>query len=64
MIETKTPGPWVVDNTLPQHWAILNKATGRRKVIGPVSKPRGHSKVNYFDRAYAEAERRNAALMV
>ncbi len=59
MIETRTPGPWVVDNTLAHHWAILNTKTGRRKVIGPVRQPRSRSKVNYFDRAYEEAERRN-----
>lgn len=59
MIKTTTPGPWVVDNTLLAHWAILNTATGRRKVIGPVHRPRSRSKVNYFDRAYEEAVRRN-----
>lgn len=61
-IATATPGPWVVDNTLPHHWAILNTKTGRRKVIGPVGKPRSRSKVNYFDRAMEEAERRNKLL--
>lgn len=59
MIETDVKGPWVVDNSLPHHWAIINKVTGRRKVIGPVSRPRQRSKVNYFDRAYEEAARRN-----
>lgn len=64
MIKTTTPGPWVVDNTsLTRHWAIINTETGRRKVIGPVYRPRSRSKVNYFDRAYEEAERRNAALL-
>lgn len=59
MIETNTPGPWVVDNSLTHQWAILNTRTGRRKVIGPVYRPRSRSRVNYFDRAVAEAERRN-----
>lgn len=58
MIRTATPGPWVVDNTLAHHWAILNTATGRRKVIGPV----GGKRKNYFDAALAEAERRNALI--
>jgi hypothetical protein len=62
VIEASTPGPWAVDNTLPHHWAIINTKTGRRKVIGPVSRPRQKSKVNYFDRAYEEATRRNTAL--
>lgn len=62
MIETDTPGPWVVDNTLSHHWAILNKATGRRKIIGPVYQPRRRPNINYYDRAYAEAQRRNAAI--
>jgi hypothetical protein len=59
VIKTLTPGPWVVDNTLLRLWAILHTKTGRRKVIGPVYQPRSRSKVNYFDRAYEEAERRN-----
>jgi hypothetical protein len=58
MITTDVPGPWVVDNTLPRHWAILNTVTGRRKVIGPAG---GRGK-NYFDAALAEAERRNALI--
>jgi hypothetical protein len=62
VIRTVTPGPWAVDNTLSHHWAIINTETGRRKVIGPVRKPRSRSKVNYFDRAYEEASRRNAAI--
>lgn len=62
MITTEVPGPWAVDNTLPHQWAIINTITGRRKVIGPVSRPRQNSKVNYFDRAYEEATRRNTAL--
>lgn len=59
MIETTIPGPWVVDNTLSNHWAILNRETGRRKVIGPVKQPRTKQRINYFDRAYAAAEERN-----
>lgn len=62
MIEAHIPGPWAVDNTLAHHWAIINTKTGRRKVIGPVRRPRSHSKVNYFDRAMEEANKRNAAL--
>ncbi len=62
MIKTETPGPWAVDNTLPYHWAIINTQTGHRKVIGPVHKQRSRSRVNYFDRAYEEASRRNGAI--
>jgi len=64
VIETTVPGPWVVDNSLPRHWAIINRETGRRRVIGPVLRPQGYrrSLVNYFDRAVREAERRNLAL--
>lgn len=62
MIATDVPGPWVVHNQHSTHWAIVNVETGRRKLIGPVCGPRSHSKVNYFDRAYQEATRRNEAL--
>lgn len=55
MIPANIPGPWAVDNTLPTHWAILNTQTGRRKVIGPVTA----RSTNYFDRAMAEACKRN-----
>lgn len=56
--ETSVPGPWRVDS-IGRTWIIVNTVTGRTKNIGPVSKPRGQSKVNYFDRAVEEAERRN-----
>lgn len=59
MIKVDTPGPWAVDNTLPHQWGIINTKTGRRKVIGLVHQPRSRSKVNYFDKAVEEANRRN-----
>lgn len=60
MLTPRIEGDWVIDNTLPHHWAILNTKTGRRKVIGPVRRARSNSRVNYFDRADEEASRRNS----
>jgi hypothetical protein len=59
MIAVHVPGPWVVDNTLPKHWAIFNTHTKRRRVIGPINARR----INYFDRAMREAERRNSLIL-
>ena len=59
MIATRVPGPWVVDNTAGNKWAIYNTHTKRRRMIGPVNGRR----INYFDRALREAERRNSLLL-
>jgi len=54
-------GPWKAGELHRDdfNWYIINTQTGAFKKIGPVS--RGHG-VNYFDRAVAEAERRNDAI--
>lgn len=57
-------GPWGVD-TIGDMWAVIHRETGRSKFIGKLSQPgtrRGAP--NYFDRALAEAHRRNRALGV
>lgn len=60
-IETSVPGPWQVDNSRVGSWGIINVETGRKKFIGRAGYSR-HSKVNWFDRAMEEAERRNREL--
>lgn len=55
MIDTDPPGEWAVDNNLTHVWRIVNKRTGRTKVIGKVMAGRN----NWFDRAMEEATRRN-----
>lgn len=57
--QTDPPGIWGVDSTAG-HWHIRNQQTGRTKIIGPVTPARTKQRVNYFDRAMAEATRRNA----
>jgi hypothetical protein len=56
---TELEGPWQVGErtgpTSDNFWYIVNKDTGESKKIGPV-RLRG---TNYFDRAEAEAVRRN-----
>lgn len=62
-IEVGTPGPWAVDNTLRSNsWGIINTETGETKRIGPVHRAGSRSRVNYFDRASEEANRRNAVI--
>lgn len=52
-------GPWVVDHVYPAgKWAIINRVTGHRKVIGPARSRR----TNYYDKAVREAARRNEKL--
>lgn len=53
-------GPWGVDSVGDQ-WYIVNRTTLQCKRIGRVIgfKPVGRSRPNYFDRAMAEAHRRN-----
>lgn len=62
MITVNVPGPWAVDNTLSHHWAIINTETGRRRVVGPASRPGKRTNKNHFDAAVKLAEQRNAAL--
>lgn len=52
--EATPDGPWGVGGT-PSSWYVVHKVTGQAKYIGRV---RG-KKINYFDRALKEAERRN-----
>lgn len=47
-------GPWRVD-TIGKAWYVIHSLTLRAKHIGPV----GARHANYFDRAIAEADRRN-----
>lgn len=54
-IRSQVPGPWGVGSTLT-HWYVVNGTTGASKRIGPVAAKR----TNYFDKAMAEADRRNA----
>lgn len=55
------PGPWHVDNERPGNsWGIVNEETGRTKYIGRVQ-TKG---ANHFDRAVAEAKRRNGRCIV
>lgn len=50
-------GPWhVASKPKGRNWYIVNVKTGSSKKIGPIS-----AKVNYFDRAVSEAQRRNNA---
>lgn len=59
MSKAQTKGPWVVDHVYPAaKWSILNLATRQRKVIGPA----GNRRINYYDVAVREAERRNEKL--
>jgi len=51
-------GPWHVGSTHDKCWYIVHKDTGKSKKIGPV-KTRGSSN---FEKAYAEAIRRNNIL--
>lgn len=54
-------GPWGV-TTFRNRWYVVNRFTLLGKSLGPVAAPaRGHTPVNYFDRAMDEAVRRNKA---
>jgi hypothetical protein len=55
---SNVPGAWGVD-AIGGVWCVINRVTGGVKRIGRVSRPRSQSKINYFDRAIAEADRRN-----
>lgn len=56
------PGPWGVD-AVGRTWCVINRKTGRTKRIGPVCRPgSAWSKINYFDRAIGEADKRNREL--
>ena len=48
-------GPWHVASSYPSGWVIVNILTDKSKYIGPVRR----KGTNYFDRAEAEAKRRN-----
>ncbi len=49
-----TPGPFGVDST-SKSWYVVNSRTLRGTRIGRI----GGKGINYFDRAIAEADRRN-----
>lgn len=53
-----TPGPWGVDY-IGRFWFVIHRNNGRIKRIGPIGSPR----INYFDRAMEEADRRNRSLL-
>jgi len=60
MITVEQPGPWAVCNSIPNQWGIINTVNGRRKVIGPISRPgQRKGRTNFFDRAVEEATKRN-----
>ncbi len=53
-------GPWKITSASSDslhNWCIRNELTGKVSKIGPV----GNKRVNYYDRACVEAERRNYA---
>jgi hypothetical protein len=57
MTDERIKGPWRVDTMTPHgHWRIINAETGRTVKIGPA----GGKRVNFYDKAVEEAERRNA----
>lgn len=55
---TSVPGPWAVD-TYGLDWYVVHKDTRQCTRIGPV----GSKRTNYYDRAIAEAAKRNRALL-
>ena len=53
-----TPGPWGVD-TIGGDWCVIHRGRLTGKRIGPVIGATTKQRANYFDRAIAEADRRN-----
>ena len=53
-------GPWQVGSKHDHFWYIINTINGKKRKIGPVRK----SGTNYYDRAHAEAIRRNKLITV